>query len=364
MEAVVKVELGERSYRIFIGNEVLGEVGVRVRGVHEPCRCVTVTDENVAPLYARQVNESLAEAGFQPDEVVLPAGEEYKTLQTLEGLCSRFVEAGLDRSSLVVALGGGVVGDVAGFAAASYMRGIPYVQLPTTLLAQVDSSVGGKTGVNLPEGKNLVGAFHQPALVHIDVSTLDSLPARELKAGMVEVIKYGVIRDVGFFEWLEGNLDGLLALDRRCLVEAVRRCCEIKAEVVAEDEREAGLRAILNYGHTVGHAVENLTEYRELRHGEAVSMGMVVAAVLSCSLGKLAPAQAERHNRLLERLGTPTRLPALKADRIIDQMQRDKKAVGGATKFVLARVLGEVEICSDIPAASVREALLACGAID
>ena len=364
MEAVVKVELGERSYPILVGDGILSRLGDQVRSVHIPCRCVTVMDENVGPLYGRQVNESLAQAGFQPHEVALPAGEEHKTLQTLERLCSGYVEACLDRGSIAVALGGGVVGDVTGFAAAAYMRGIPYVQVPTTLLAQVDSSVGGKTGVNLPEGKNLVGAFHQPVLVHIDVSTLESLPPRELKAGMVEVIKYGVIRDAELFEWLEGNLDGLLALDRQRLVKAVRRCCQIKADVVAEDEREAGLRAILNYGHTVGHAVENLTGYGELRHGEAVSMGMAAAATLSCGLGKLQPAEAERQNRLLARLGTPTRLPPLKAAAVIDQMQRDKKAAGGVSRFVLARCIGNVEVCSGVPAVSVREALLACGALD
>jgi len=364
MERRIGVNLGERSYDIVIGSRNLRELGAELRQVHVPCPCATVTDNNVAPLYGEQVSESLASAGFEPHQVSLPSGEEHKNLATIRRLYEEFLGAGLDRKSLAVALGGGVVGDLTGFAAATYMRGIPYVQVPTTLLAQVDSSVGGKTGVNLPEGKNLVGAFHQPALVLIDVSTLETLPERELRAGMAEVIKYGVIQDAEFFAWLESRLAELLALERSALVRAVRRCCEIKAWVVGEDERESGLRAILNYGHTVGHAVESLTGYEQMRHGEAISAGMVAAAALATELGILSAEGAERQKRLLEALGTPVRLPPLKADGIIQQMQRDKKAVSGALRFVLARRIGEVEIHSDVPQNAIRAALIACGALE
>lgn len=363
MEAeTITVELGHRSYPIHICSGGLHSLGARLQAVHRPGACAVVTDENVAERYARPAMDSLADAGFQPHPIVLPPGEEQKSLETLETLFGRFLEAGLDRSSLAVAVGGGVVGDVTGFAAAAYMRGIGYVQVPTTLLAQVDSSVGGKTAVNLPQGKNLVGAFHQPKLVFIDVSTLRTLPRREFRAGMVEVIKYGVIRDADFFRWLEEELDDLLELSPDALVRAVRRCCEIKAAVVSEDEREKGLRAILNYGHTAGHAVEKLTGYHRMRHGEAVSAGMVVAAALSRALDMLPAGEADRQNALLERLGTPTRLPALEADRIMEQMQRDKKVVRGVPRFILARRMGEVEICSDVPAGPVRDALVQCGA--
>ena len=360
----VKVDLEERSYNIQISSGNLPEIGRHLAELCGKGTCAVVTDENVAEHYARPIISSLEKSGFDACEIVIPAGEEQKSLQTAERLYGGFLDAGLDRSSVVVAVGGGVVGDIAGFVAATYMRGIRYVQVPTTLLAQVDSSVGGKTAVNLPQGKNLVGAFYQPGLVLIDVSTLDTLPTRELKAGLVEVIKYGVIRDAEFFEWLEQKLDELLSLERKPLVQAVRRCCEIKAAVVSEDEREKGLRAILNYGHTAGHAAEKLTDYQEMRHGEAVSVGMVVAADLAADLGKLDREAAERHNNLLGRLGTPTTLPAFPADRMMEQIQRDKKTVGGVPRFILARRTGEVEICSDVPPDRIRQSLIRCGATD
>ena len=362
MREDIQVRLGERSYSIRFVSGRLPEVGSYVRSVHDPCRCAIITDENVAPLYGSVVEDSLAAEEFAPRTTVLTPGEERKNLDTMSLLYGRLVRSGLDRRSLVVALGGGVVGDIAGFAAATYMRGIPYLQVPTTLLSQVDSSVGGKTGVNLPEGKNLVGAFYQPCGVFADVSTLKTLPERELRAGMVEVIKYGIIADGQLFEWLEQNLDDLLALDPEKLIYAVRRCCEIKAEVVSRDETEQGLRAILNYGHTVGHAVESLTDYSGMLHGEAVSAGMVAAAEISHRLGRLSADDAERQRNILERLQTPTSLPAVEADVIMEKMRGDKKAVGGVPRFVLARRIGLVEVFSDVKPAEVREALLACGA--
>ena len=358
----VTVDLEDRSYRIHIASGNLGAIGSRLLELYGPMSCAVITDENVAEPYAQNVIDSLEETGFDVCKVVIPAGEEQKTLQTAERLYGRFLDAGLDRSSIAIAVGGGVVGDITGFVAATYMRGIPYVQVPTTLLAQVDSSVGGKTAVNLPQGKNLVGAFYQPGLVLIDVATLNTVPVRELKSGMVEVIKYGVIRDGDFFERLEHQLDDLLNLEPSMLVAAVRRCCEIKAAVVSEDETEKGQRAILNYGHTAGHAVEKLTDYSEMRHGEAVSAGMVVAAELAQNLHKLDAEAAKRQNRLLERLGTPTRLPSFPADQIMDQIQRDKKTVGGVPRFILARQMGAVEICADIAPARIRQALIRCGA--
>jgi 3-dehydroquinate synthase len=255
-----------------------------------------------------------------------------------------------------------VVGDIGGFVAATYMRGIPYVQIPTTLLAQVDSSVGGKTAVNLPQGKNLVGAFYQPIGVLIDAAVLSTLPESELRAGMVEVIKYGIIRDAEFFSWLEANLAAVMSLDADAVLHAVRRSCEIKAAVVASDERESGLRAILNYGHTTGHAMEALSEYGVFRHGEAVAVGMEVAATLSRERAGLSETGAQRQHDLLERAGAPTRISGLSADEILSAMTRDKKAVGGKLRLVLAPRIGEVEICNDVPEDAVRQALVACGA--
>lgn len=362
MNERIEVQLGERSYPIHFLAEGLEEVGPSTAELHRTCRCAVVSDENVAPLYQDAVCASLEEAGFQPVPLVLPPGEEQKNLETIRRLYDDFLEAGLDRKSLAVALGGGVVGDITGFASATFMRGIPYVQAPTTLLAQVDSSVGGKTGVNLPAGKNLVGAFHQPIAVFICISTLKTLAERELKCGMVELVKYGIIRDEEFFAVVEQRLEELLALHPEVMISAVRRCCEIKAEVVSLDERENGLRAILNYGHTVGHAVESLTSYGQLRHGEAVSMGMVAAAELAREMDMLDARAAQRQNDLLARLGVPTTLPPLKVDALLERMKHDKKAVVGKLRFILARRIGEVEICHDVPVDVLRRALVRCGA--
>ncbi len=356
------VRLGERSYPIRFCVEGLAEIGPFVRDLHRPTSCAVLSDENVAPLYAETVTASLARADFAPRTVVIPPGEEQKSLERLGWVCQRLLEAGLDRGSLLVALGGGVVGDVGGFAAATYMRGIPYVQVPTTLLAQVDSSIGGKTAVNLPQGKNLVGAFHQPIGVFIDASVLRTLPERELRAGMVEVIKHGIIRDADYFAWLEDALDDVMSLDGDAVLHAVRRSCEIKADVVAADEHEAGLRAILNYGHTVGHALEALSGYGGLLHGEAVAIGMEVAAALSRIHLGLSDDDAGRQHDILDRLGVPTRIGGASADAISEKIARDKKALGGRPRFVLARRIGQVEICGDVPPEAVRETLLGCGA--
>jgi len=364
MRREVEVLLGERTYRIHICSGELSEIGAFVSGVHSASQCAVVTDENVAPLYAQPVIDSLGANHFGAEVIVLPAGEEHKNLQSVRSVYAKLVDFKLDRESLVVALGGGVVGDVAGFVAATYMRGISYVQAPTTLLAHVDSSVGGKTGVNLPQGKNLVGAFYQPRGVFIDVSTLDTLPPEEFKSGMVEVVKHGIIRDETFFNWLEENMPALLSREQDALIHAVRRSCEIKAEVVSLDEKEAGLRAILNYGHTVGHALECLTDYHELRHGEAVSMGMEVAAEVACRMGILPREEAARQRALLKNVGTPLRLPPISVDEVREVMALDKKAAGGRSRFILARRMGTVQTCDDVPPEVVRESLLSLGAID
>lgn len=362
MQEDITVQLGERSYPIRLCSGGLGDVGEFVGSLHRPTRCALLTDENVAPLYGETVAASIEAAGCATHTIVIPAGEEHKNLRTFERVCQELLEAGLDRESLLVALGGGVVGDVGGLVAASYMRGIPYVQVPTTLLAQVDSSVGGKTAVNLPQGKNLVGAFYQPVGVLIDADVLRTLAEREVRAGMVEVVKYGIIRDSEFFAWLESHLDKLMALDGDAVLHAIRRSCEIKAEVVAVDERESGLRAILNYGHTVGHALEALAAYTDLRHGEAVAIGMEVAAVLARAHTGLSEEDAARQHQLLERLGLSTRIAGVGVGEIAESVAHDKKTVGGRTRFVLASRIGEVEVRDDVPADALRDALLACGA--
>ena len=364
MQDDIIVQLGERSYPIRFRAGGLNQIGSFVADLTPPGCCAILTDENVGALYVKTVADWLEATGYDGHAIVLPPGEEQKSLSTVERICREMVRVGLDRKSLLVALGGGVIGDIGGFVAATYMRGIPYLQIPTSLLAQVDSSVGGKTAVNLPEGKNLIGAFHQPVGVFIDVSALATLPAEELRFGMVEVVKYGIIRDARFFAWLERDLDKLLRLDADAMLKAVRRCCEIKAEVVAADEREGGLRAILNYGHTTGHALEALSGYATFTHGEAVAIGMEVAAALSKTLLRLSEADAARQHELLKRLGVPTSIRGASADAILSAMMHDKKTISGRLRLVLARRIGEVEICDDIPAGAVREALIACGAMD
>jgi len=344
----VRMELGERGYDILIGPGLRHQVGSYLREVLTPSRAAIITDETVAGLYGEDVARSLAEAGLEATTVAVPPGEEAKSLAQAGKLYAALVASGLDRRSVVVALGGGVVGDLAGFVAATYMRGIPYVQVPTTLLAAVDSSVGGKVAVDLPEGKNLVGAFYQPRLVVIDPEVLASLPPRELRAGLAEVVKHGVILDADFFAYLEAHADGILAQEAAVLAVVIRRCCELKARVVSADERDEGLRAILNYGHTFAHALETVTGYQRFRHGEAVALGMVAASLLAEEMGKVAPEVTRRQVALLRRLGLEVRLPAeFRLEELLACFLRDKKTLSGRLRFVLPVRLGEVEVVAE-----------------
>lgn len=336
----INVELGDRGYPIVIGRDLLGggfDLGAHLAGPD----CLIVSNETVAPLYLDRLIADLGDvsvASFQ-----LADGEAYKTVEAATSVLDELVASKGNRDTTVIALGGGVVGDIAGFAAACYMRGVAFIQVPTTLLAQVDSSVGGKTGVNHPQGKNLIGAFHQPRVVLIDTSTLDTLPDRELKAGLAEVIKYGAIADAGFFGWLEENMPALLRRDPEALVHAIQRSCEIKADVVAEDEREAGRRAILNFGHTFGHAIEHCQGYGEWLHGEAVAAGMVMAAKLS----GIDADQVARLRQLVDEAGLPTAPPLLGAQALLEAMSRDKKVRNKKLRFVLLRQLGEAFVTND-----------------
>jgi 3-dehydroquinate synthase len=337
----INVELGERSYPIVIGSDLLGgnfDLNDHLSGGD----CLIVSNETVAPLYLDKLKANLASSDTRTVE--LPDGEEHKTVETANLVLDALVGSGANRDTTVVALGGGVVGDIAGFAAACYMRGVAFIQVPTTLLAQVDSSVGGKTGVNHPQGKNLIGAFHQPQIVLIDTSTLATLPARELRAGLAEVIKHGAIVDIEFFGWLEENMAALLDLDPDAIAYAVQRCCEIKAEVVAEDEREAGRRALLNFGHTFGHAIEHCLGYGEWLHGEAVAAGMVMAAQLS----GIDSDELNRLQNLLESAGLPTKPPAVGAQAMLDAMGMDKKVLQKKLRFVLLGKLGSAHVSSDV----------------
>jgi len=348
----ITVELGERSYPIIIGSGLLGggfDLAAYVGGPD----CLVVTNETVEPLYLEALSADLR--GRQVRAISLPDGEAYKTLETVEDILDTLVEGGANRDTTLVALGGGVVGDITGFAAACYMRGVDFIQVPTTLLAQVDSSVGGKTGVNHASGKNLIGAFHQPRAVLIDTDTLRTLPDRELKAGLAEVIKYGAIVDADFFAWLEDNIEALIARDGEALMVAIQRSCELKAQVVAEDEREGGRRAILNFGHTFGHAIERCQGYGEWLHGEAVAAGMVMAAELSAG----DTALAVRIGELLERAGLPTRPPAIPPAKLLAAMGLDKKVQRKQLRFVLLRGLGEAFVTSDYDTARLDAVLAA-----
>lgn len=341
--ARVAIALGDRSYDILIGSGLLDEAS-SFDGLPRAPSAVIVTDTTVAPLYAERLRESLAARHARVLRIQLPAGEAHKDWASLDAIFEALLAANCDRKTVLYALGGGVVGDITGFAAACYMRGVDFVQLPTTLLAQVDSSVGGKTAINHPRGKNMIGAFHQPLRVVADLSTLATLPKREVAAGLAEVIKYGPIADADFLVWLEAHVEELLALDADALSSAVRRSCEIKAGVVAQDEREGGLRAILNFGHTFGHAIEAGLGYGEWLHGEAVGCGMVMAADLSVRLGLIDAAYAQRLTRLIERAGLPTVGPALGTERYLALMRGDKKAEDGAVRFVVIEAPGRAGV--------------------
>ncbi len=343
MRQQVHVNLGERSYTIHIGTGILDELGDLCRDVIKPCRVLLVSDSNVGPLYSEKATQSLAGAGFTVAQAEVPAGEESKSLPVLSDLYSRAVSAGLDRDSAVIALGGGMVGDLAGFLAATFLRGIGLVQAPTSLLAMVDSSVGGKTAVNLPEGKNLVGSFYQPRVVVTDPATLQTLPEREYVSGLAEVVKYGVISSPELLAEIEDRIEDVLARDGRLLEEIIASCCGIKARVVETDEREAGLREILNFGHTLGHAIEKVRAYRGLLHGEAVSVGMVFAAMLSVEVLGLPESDAVRLRNVLSSLGLPVCLPDLQWQELRAAVGVDKKGRRGQVRWVLIRAVGRVE---------------------
>lgn len=352
MPQTLNVALGERSYPIVIGAGLLADA-YDLRPHLGGEQCLVVSNETVAPLYLEQAMACLPAGTTRA--VILPDGEAHKTMATAGLVIDELVSGKAGRDATVVALGGGVVGDIAGFAAACYMRGVAFVQIPTTLLAQVDSSVGGKTGVNHPGGKNLIGAFHQPGVVLIDTDTLATLPDRELKAGIAEVIKYGAILDEAFFSWLEQNMDALLDRDAGALVFAITRSCELKAAVVADDEREQGKRALLNFGHTFGHAIENSMGYGEWLHGEAVAAGMVMAATLS----ELPEADIKRLRALIEAAGLPVAPPRAGAEKLREAMRMDKKSKASQLRFILLRAIGDAYVTGDYSTAALDKALQA-----
>ena len=356
---IVNVPLGARSYEIKIGSGLLRNLGRYCADLKLGSRCAVISDRNVAPRFAKAVQASLKKAGFESVLITVPAGETAKRIKVVEQCYDALAKHRLERKSFIVALGGGVVGDLAGFVAATYLRGIAFVQVPTTLLAQVDSSVGGKVGVNLKSGKNLVGSFHQPRLGLCDIDTLRTLPTRELRAGLAEVIKYGIIYDATLFEQLERDLAKLLKRNPKTLTEVIARCCEIKAEVVGQDETESGLRAILNFGHTIGHAIENISGYGKYLHGEAISIGQVAAASISAGMLGLTPAETERIRYIFKKADLPTqiRLDAIQRKKLLSAMRLDKKVSGGEIKFVLAKRIGETVWGQKVPAQLVHEAL-------
>ncbi len=358
----LSVSLAERSYPIHIGSGVLTQAELILPHL-KTRRVAIVTNEVVAPLYLASLQGALEQAGVQVHAVVLPDGEAHKDLTTLNLIYDQLLGTRCERSTTLIALGGGVIGDMTGFAAATYQRGVPFIQIPTTLLSQVDSSVGGKTAVNHPLGKNMIGAFYQPVRVVCDLDTLNTLPERELSAGLAEVIKYGPIYDLAFLDWIAANLPALRARDAAALAYAVQRSCEIKAEVVGQDERESGLRAILNFGHTFGHAIEAGLGYGAWLHGEAVGCGMVMAATLSQRLGLLSLEQVAQLKKLVEAAGLPSRAPVLdtvcNAERYLELMRVDKKAEAGEIKFVLVNGQGQAQVCG-APDALVAEVIEAC----
>ena len=349
------VELGSRSYPIHIGQQLLGHADLLTRHIHSR-QVMIVTNDTIAPLYLENVRQQLS--NFDTASVILPDGEQYKNLDTLNSIFTALLEQRFNRDCMLVALGGGVIGDITGFAAASYQRGVGFLQIPTTLLAQVDSSVGGKTGVNHPLGKNMIGAFHQPGCVIIDTDTLDTLDDRQLSAGLAEVIKYGLIRDAGFFDWLEANMTALRARNKQALAYAIERSCSIKAEIVAADERESGQRALLNLGHTFGHAIETGTGYGNWLHGEAVATGMLMAADLSARHGWLSADMLQRTEQLLQQAGLPTSPPdEMNEARFMELMAIDKKVVDGALRLVLLKAIGDAIVTGDFKAELLGETL-------
>jgi 3-dehydroquinate synthase len=354
----LRVELGSRSYPIHIGAGLLEDASLLAPHLRGGTAAI-VTNAVVAPLYLSRVKAALEKGGARTVAIVVEDGEPAKSWATLNRVFDELLKARCGRDALIVALGGGVIGDLAGFAAAIYQRGVDFVQVPTTLLAQVDSSVGGKTAINHGLGKNMIGAFHQPRAVLADVATLDTLPDRELRAGVAEVIKHGFALDATFVDWLEENIERILKRDREALMHAVRRSCELKARVVAADERESGERALLNFGHTFGHAIETGTGYGAWLHGEAVAAGMVMAAELSALMGQLKKTEVSRVRSLVERAGLPVKGPALAPERMLELMAIDKKAAKGKTRFVLLESIGRAALRAGIDEGLVRKAIVA-----
>jgi len=354
------VDLDQRSYPIYIGSDLIDRPEL-FEACSKASSIYIVTNTTVAPLYAERLSKTLATFGKSVRTITLPDGESFKDWKNLQTIFDELLKHGADRQTVLVALGGGVIGDMTGFAAASFMRGIRFIQVPTTLLSQVDSSVGGKTGINHPLGKNMIGAFHQPVAVVADLNTLKTLPPRELSAGLAEVIKHGAIADASFLDWIEANTNALLACDIEVMSHAVLRSCEIKSAVVSADEREGGVRATLNFGHTFGHAIEAGMGYGEWLHGEAVACGMVMGAKLSCLLQKITQADVDRLTRIIHAMHLPITAPKFGAERYIELMQVDKKAEGGQIRYVLLEQIGKAYM-STAPHEAVLETLLATGA--
>lgn len=353
----VRVDLGERSYDILIDSGILPNIGEAINGFAFS-KVAVISNPTVFNLYGDVVINSLKNSGFEPLRVIIPDGEEYKNYNQTYQILTELLKNKLDRKSCLIALGGGVIGDITGFVASIYMRGVNFIQVPTTLLSQVDSSVGGKTGVNHELGKNMIGTFYQPKLVWIDIDTLKTLPKREVLCGIAEIIKYGVIWDEGLFEFLQNNRESILTLDPLPLTHIIRRSCEIKAEVVSNDERETGLRAILNYGHTIGHAIETETGYSRFLHGEAVAIGINIEARLSEIMGILDKNSVKRVKGIIDSFGLPSDLPEdLNTDKLISHMKLDKKVEAGEMKFILPEKIGKVKIQKGIDIENIRKAL-------
>ena len=357
MMQTLNVALGNRAYPIHIGSGLLSQVNLILPHLKRK-NVAIVTNTTVAPLYLAKLSQALKDAGVSVLEIVLPDGEAYKNSETLNLIYDALLKNRCERSTTLIALGGGVIGDLTGFAAATYLRGVPFIQIPTTLLSQVDSSVGGKTGINHPLGKNMIGAFYQPKLVLADIDTLQTLPPRELSAGMAEVIKYGLIRDANFFDWLEINISKLMALDEAVIMYAIYRSCQNKAEVVAADEHETGERALLNLGHTFGHAIENAMGYGAWLHGEAVAAGTMLAADLSQRMNWLTSQQISRMQAIFSAAKLPLKSPNLGAEKYLNLMANDKKVEGGKIRLVLQQGIGKAVITSDYDADKLKETLL------
>ena len=353
----LSIDLGERSYEILIGPGLRKRSGEFLKAVLNPSRIVIITHPSINSLYGEEVARNFVDQGWTTDIIEVPEGESSKNLGQAEKLYDRLLELNCDRKSVLVALGGGVIGDLVGFVAATYQRGIPFIQIPTTLLSQVDSSVGGKTAVNHPKGKNMIGAFYQPRLVVVDLETLRTLPSNEYRAGLAEIVKYGVISDASLFEFLETHCKEILSLDHECLSHIIETSCAIKAAVVEKDERESHYRMILNFGHTLGHAIESLTGYSSFIHGEAVAMGMVRAAKLSHSMGKCSEEVPMRLEALLKKLGLPVEMPKLESSAVIESLYHDKKTMDHKIKFILVKEIGSIEIVDHMPEAEILKVL-------